>query len=131
MVLESDIFEASHTYKLTGVDRYLTLIEAQEGRTRRYYKAFVADSLDGEWKPLAASRERPFASPANVTLPTDAWTDSYSHGELIRSGIDQRLEVDPARLQFLYQGASAGEYQQSGDYGSIPWKLGLLELKPE
>jgi hypothetical protein len=131
VVLESDIFEASHTYKLTGIDQYLTLIEAQDGRKRRYYKAFVADSLDGAWKPLAASREQPFASTANVKPPRDAWTDSYSHGELIRSGINQRLEVAPARLQFLFQGASADEYQKSGDYGSIPWKLGILELQTD
>ncbi len=130
VALRADIFEASHTYKLAGIDRYLTLIEAQDGRAGRYYKAFVADSLPGVWKPLAASREQPFASPANVSLPTQPWTDSYSHGELIRRGVNQNMEVDPERLRFLFQGASAKEYQSS-DYGSIPWKLGMLELKTD
>jgi hypothetical protein len=128
VVLQADIFEASHTYKLNGLDQYLTLVEAQQGSTRRYYKAFVADSLDGAWKALAASPKQPFASPANVLPPDPPWTDSYSHGELIRSGINQRLEVDPQGLRFVFQGASSREYH-IGDYGQIPWKLGLLEMR--
>lgn len=130
VVLQTDIFEASHTYKLKGIDQYLTLIEAQEGNARRYYKAFLADSLNGPWKPLAASRDRPFASPLNVTPPSIPWTDSYSHGELIRDGVNQQLEVDPQRLRFVFQGASAEEYQ-IGNYGMIPWKLGVLELSSD
>jgi hypothetical protein len=130
IVLRGDIFEASHTYKLAGSDIYLTIIEAQDGKASRYYKAYVGDSLDGDWKPLAASREQPFASPANVVAPTPSWTESYSHGELLRRGINERMEVDPQQLRFLFQGAKPEEYQ-SGEYGSIPWKLGLLELVAE
>src|SRR5262249_58780799 len=32
VVLEGDVFEASHTYRLKGTDRYLTLIEALAGK---------------------------------------------------------------------------------------------------
>ena len=32
------------------------------------------------------------------------WTQDISHGEMIRAGTDQHLEVDPCHLQFLYQG---------------------------
>ena len=32
VVLQDDIFEASHTYRLKGQDRYLTVVEAQIGR---------------------------------------------------------------------------------------------------
>lgn len=52
VVLRGDIFEASHIYRLKGQDKFLTLVEAQEGR-RRYLKAFTADRLDGKWSPLA------------------------------------------------------------------------------
>jgi len=126
VVLQDDIFEASHTYKLKDMDRYLTLVEAQAGG-RRYYKAYVADALDGKWKPLAATREQPFASPVNVKEVAGHWTDSFSHGELIRIGYDQSLEVDPAHLRFLFQGVR--DQNMAGKaYGQIPWRLGLLEF---
>ena len=125
--LEGDVFEASHTYKLKGIDRYLTLIEAQDGG-RRYYKAYLADALDGEWKELAASRKQPFASRLSVDFTSERWSDSISHGELIRAGHDERLEVDPSNLQFLFQGVS--DRDRSGKpYGEIPWRLGLLKLQ--
>lgn len=126
LCLQADIFEASHTYKLKGLDKYLTLVEAQDSG-RRYYKAYLADRLDGAWKPLADTRERPFASRANVQQAPPAWTDSISHGELIRTGHDQRLEVDPAKLRFLYQGVSDRDKAGKG-YGDIPWKPGMLEM---
>ncbi len=131
VVLRGDIFEASHTYRLLGPNQptYLTLIEAQKGRVGRYFKAYVSGSLDGEWKPLAATFEKPFASPTNVAPPPSAWTDSYSHGELIRAGRNQKLEVDAAALELLFQGASTSEYN-AGNYGDITWKLGRLKLLP-
>ncbi len=125
VVLQADVFEASHTYKLQGTDRYLTVIEA-EAHPRRYYKAYVADRLDGEWRPLADTSEQPFASPVNVTDQGEHWTDSISHGEMLRAGYDERLEIDPANLRFLFQGAL--EEEMGGrPYGQIPWRLGLLE----
>ena len=125
VVLRGDIFEASHTYRLKGLDKFLTLIEAQAG-PRRYFKAYIADKLDGEWKPLAATKKKPFASPVNVRDAAAHWTDSFSHGELIRTRFDQTLEVDPADLRFLFQGASDSDRRGKG-YGAIPWRLGLLE----
>ena len=98
IALEADVFEASHTYRLQGRGQYLTLIEAQNGHGWRYYKAYLADRLDGEWRPLAADKDRAFASLANVEHPAIQWTDSISHGELLRSGYDQRLEVDTIGL---------------------------------
>ncbi len=123
LALQGDIFEASHTYKLKGLDQYLTIIEAQGGG-RRYYKAYLADKLEGPWKPLADSQAQPFAGAANVRQQ-EPWTANISHGELIRAGVDEQMEVDPAHLQFLFQGASDEEYQ-GHPYGQIPWRLGLL-----
>ena len=127
--LEADIFEASHTYKLKGLDQYLTLIEAQDSG-RRYYKAYVAKALDGEWRELAASRQQPFASRLNVHFTSAKWTDSISHGELIRAGSDEKLEVDPSNLRFLFQGVLDSD-KAGKRYGDIPWRLGILELQPD
>ena len=57
---------------------------------------------------------------------TREWTANISHGELLRVGVDERLEVDPAHLRFLFQGASDSEYRGHA-YAAIPWRLGLLE----
>jgi hypothetical protein len=127
LALEADIFEASHTYKLKGMNRYLTIVEAQ-GDRRRYYKAYVADQLEGPWKGLADSQARPFAGLTNVRQDR-LWTASISHGELLRAGTDEVMEVDPAGLRFLFQGASDEEYRNN-PYGQIPWRLGILDLLP-
>ena len=130
IVLRGDIFEASCTYKLKGRSEYLSIIEAETRRPGgwRYYKAYLADSLDGPWKPLADTWDKPFAGPVNVSFSGEKWTESVSHGELVRSGVDQRLEVDPSDLKFLYQGVLEQD-RKGKPYGQIPWRLGLLELK--
>jgi len=127
LVLRGDVFEASHTYRLIGLNSYLTLIEAQ-GRGqipgRRYYKAYLADTLDGEWRQLATTQTKPFAGSVNVQVPEPRWTDSFSHGELLRSGYDELLNVDPHALSFLFQGVTDEKWGEG--YGGIPWKLGIL-----
>jgi len=128
VVLEGDIFEASHTYRLNGLDQFLTVIEAEVAGGRRYYKAYLADRLDGKWKPLADTLEKPFAAPVNVKDQGEHWTDSFSHGELLRSGHDEKMEVDPSRLQFLFQGVAEAD-RRGKPYGEIPWKLGLLTME--
>jgi len=126
VVLQGDIFEASHTYRLKGLDKYLTIIEAVGDKGRRYQKAYVAETLDGVWLPLADSEERPFAGMANVADAAEHWTDSISHGEMLRAGFDEHLEIEPDNLRYLFQGAA--DKQRAGiDYGRIPWRLGILE----
>jgi hypothetical protein len=127
LALEADIFEASHIYKIVGQEKYLTVVEAQNGPAWRYYKAYLADRLDGQWTPLADSKEKNFAGKNNVTFSQDEqWAGSISHVELIRSGYDETLAIDPNNLRLIYQGVldpdTAGK-----PYGQIPWRLGLLE----
>ena len=79
---------------------------------------------------IRGDTEQPFARPVN-RVPTGAhWTDSFSHGELLRAGHDERLEVDPANLRFLFQGVG-DEARKGKSYGrKIPWHLGILEPVP-
>jgi hypothetical protein len=129
VVLRGDIFEASHTYCLKGLNQYVTVVEAQGEGGRRYQKAYLASRVDGAWRPLAASSEKPFASLVNVQPLRGKWTDSFSHGELVRAGYDERLVIEPDRLQFLFQGVS-DRARKGKSYGEIPWRLGLLEARP-
>lgn len=124
LALSGKIFEASHTYKIKGMDKYLTIIEANG---RRYFKAFVADRLDGNWTPLADSEEHPFAGFANVSPApgVDPWTDNISHGELVRASNDQTLTIDPQNFRFVFQGMLEKEKAMKG-YGRWNWRIGIL-----
>lgn len=156
VVLKDDIFEASHIYRLADSnksdaqpnalvdkpanrqidkptasnlanDQYLAIIEAEGGAEGfRYYKAYTAPTLDGKWQPLAASKQHNFASMLNIQHPEKRWTDAISHGELLRSGIDEHMEIDPHNLQFLFQGVRHAD-QAGKPYGLIPWQIGMLE----
>ena len=121
------IFEASNVYKMNGTNQYLALIEAfdQTSSGRRYYRSWLADSLDGPWLPWQASGSYPFAGARNVTFDGSPWTNDISHGEMIRSGYDETLAVDPCNLRYLFQGADP-DAETGGDYNKIPWQIGLL-----
>lgn len=120
------VFEASFTYKIKGTEKYFTIVEAMGAG--RYYRAYVADKLDGEWYPVQGfdTIEQAFASRNNVTFEegVQPWSVQVSHGELVRDSNDERMILDPNNLLFLYQGISQEENR--GDYGLLPYKLGLL-----
>lgn len=124
LALETGIFEASHTYRLKGKPKYLTIGE-EDGR--RYYKAYIADRLDGPWTALADTAEKPFAGWKNVRPApgVEAWTENISHGELVRDGVDQTMTVDPADLRFVFQGLLDRE-KEAKNYGRFPWRIGIL-----
>lgn len=125
VALQADVFEASHTYRVEGQDAYFTVIEAEHPLGGRYYKAYAADKLDGQWLPVADSVQQSFAERSNVSLQGEPWTDSISHGELIRSGYDERLTIDPTNVRLLFQGVTRNE-RAGKPYGQYPWRLGIL-----
>ena len=124
LALRGPIFEASHTYRLKGQNAFLTIVE-QSGQ--RHYKAYLASSLDGPWRPLRDSWQHPFAGATNVRPAADVavWTDNISHGELVRVGSDERLLVDPKNLKMVFQGMLQRDKQRKG-YGDFNWKIGIL-----
>ncbi len=124
-----DLFEASNVYFLKGLNQYLALIECMGGNSgQRYFRAFITDRLDGDWTPLANANSwtTPFAGINNVTFDAGVtpWTTDISHGEMLRDSYDQTLTVDPANLQFLYQGVNPAS--RGVAYNSLPWQLGII-----
>ena len=126
---KNDLFEGSCVYRLKGTDQYLLLVECIGKHGPRYYRAWVSDRLDGEWKPLpgANSEATPFAGDANVRTSDGSplWAEGVSHGELLREGSDETMTVDPKNLRFLYQGLPVGSHEPN--YVLLPYRLALLK----
>lgn len=63
----------------------------------------------------------------NTTPTGGCWTGSISHRELIRAGSEEKLEVNSARLRFIFQGVLDNDHPGK-QYGQVRWRLRLLEL---
>jgi endo-1,4-beta-xylanase len=123
------VFEASNVYKIKGSNKYLALIEAFDKTSsyHRYFRSWIADSLEGPWTVLTDDGSAPFAGKQNVRFDGVSWSDDISHGEMIRAGYDQTMVIEGTTLQYLYQGFASGA--NTSNYNAIPWQLGLLTLE--
>jgi len=124
VAIRGDFIGAPHVYRVRGGSNYLALVEAHR-QWRRFYKSYLSQTLKGPWKPLAVTRTRPFASLTNVEFRTEAWTDTFGHGELLRAGYDGRLEVELKGMRFLYQGSSYAD-REGKLPREVPWRFGML-----
>jgi hypothetical protein len=114
------LFEAVEVYTY-GPSQYLMIVEAMG--VHRYFRAWTATALGGPWKLLTDN----FAIKSQVSNAD--WTDDISHGDLIRSNPDQTQTIDTCHLQFLIQGRDPESSPPGGDYGKLPYRIGLLTLK--
>ncbi|KAH7399620.1 alpha-L-arabinofuranosidase precursor [Pyrenochaeta sp. MPI-SDFR-AT-0127] len=125
---KNNLFEAANVYTL-GPSSYLLLVECigagDSPGGMRYFRSWTSNSLSGTWKPLAATQENPFMGEANVQFADgNKWTRSISHGEIVRTNVDQKLKIGPCGgWTYMYQGINP---TAGGSYNSLPWKLGLL-----
>lgn len=117
------LFEASNVYKIAGKEQYLLIHEAIGSDGRRWFRSWTAPAITGPWTALADTEANPFARANNVTFPGGAWTRDISHGEVVRTNVDQTMEISPCDLTYLYQGLNPNA---GGDYNRLPWRLGLL-----
>jgi hypothetical protein len=120
VALEADLFEASHVYRFG--EAFIAFIEAKR-LGRRYQRVFAARALDGAWTHA-------FDVGSEDVAAESPWTRSISHGELIRASANERMEVRPGLLRYLYQGAPDLDVALRA-YDRVPWRIGLLEsLRP-
>ncbi len=114
----SGVHEAVHIYLAKSPRpnaKFAMLFEtSREGGWRQYGLASAPD-LGGPWSLIDGD----FASSMN-----SEWSRDISHGELLRTGYDERLEADLVNMQFLIQGMPAAEHK--GNYPDLRWRLGLI-----
>jgi hypothetical protein len=116
--------EAVHIYKVRGKKEYHMFYETRpEGEKMRRYGLATASNLLGPWTRVADD----YAIGDKLVFgnPADRWTDQVSHGEMMRTGYNQKLEYDPADGRFLIQGRRAKE--QAGEYRRVGWQLGIIK----
>lgn len=118
---KNDVFEASNVYAVGS--KYLLIVEAIGSDGRRYFRSWSASSLSGTWTTDAATTANPFAGAANVAFTGTAWTKDISHGELIRTNVDQTMTISTCGMRYLYQGLNPSS---TGTYDALPWRLALL-----
>lgn len=120
----TNIHEAVHIYKVQGRRQYHMFYELKSENVRSFGQT-MAESPTGPWTKVtdryAIGDQLQFAG--GVT----PWTDMVSHGEILRTGCDQKLEYDPTHCRWLIQGLLRSDANVR--YESLPWKLGIMNLK--
>jgi hypothetical protein len=115
-VIATNTFEAPHVYKNKANGNYYLVVE-DIGRHQELWKA---TSLNGTWSQIAEK----WAANTNLTATAEHWTDQVSHVEILRSDVNEKMEVtDFNHCDMLIQGVVDGTY---ADYGSIPYDLGII-----
>lgn len=117
------LYEAACVYKVNR--GYLLLIEAIGSDSHRYFRSWTSSDIAGPWNELAASEDNPFARSNNVDFASgNNWTMSISHGEVVRTVLDQTLTINAdCGLRFMYQGMDP---DADGPYNDLPWRLALI-----
>lgn len=117
VVTATETFEAPHVYKNKTDGNYYMMVED----ITRHFELWKSTKLDGKWVKM----NEKWASKSNLTEMSEHWTDQVSHGEIIRSGVNEKCEIgDINNCQILIQGVLNGTY---ASYGDIPYELGLIK----
>jgi hypothetical protein len=119
-----NVHEAVHIYKVKNKQEFHMIYELNTDGIRSFGLA-SAKNLMGPWEKITdyyATGEQ-----LKYIGNNKSWTEMVSHGEAIRSGFNQKMEYEPKNCRFIIQGIL--EKQITPDYPSLPWKLGVIELK--
>lgn len=113
----TETFEAPHVYKNKADNKYYMMVED----IARHFELWQAKSLEGTWTKI----NEKWASKTTLTETKEHWTDQVSHGEILRTGVNEKCEIDNInKCQILIQGVVNGTY--SG-YETIPYELGMIK----
>lgn len=130
------VFEAQHVYHVKQSGDYLMVVECGYSHSektivdprRRFLIALSADKLTGPWKRIEDGKNAFFAEAANLYHEDGSKSDytTVSHFELIRSGYNQKLEVDNDRLRIVFQSFDGSRFPDTYRYDALPWELAIM-----
>lgn len=121
MKVFSGVHEAVHIYSVPTENRYIMIYELSSDGVRSFGLA-SSERLSGPWKEITTE----FASIA-MLIPEpawDIWTEMVSHGEAIRCGYNEKLEVDSENGEWVIQGILKRD--MISEYPELPWKIGVI-----
>ena len=122
---------------MKNADKYLALLEAVYPHPtkknywdsrNRFMFMMVADKLEGPWYRVEAN-ENEFAGDPAYLFNEDGSKSKYtqvSHPELVRSGYDQRLEIEDFDIQMVFQSFDGSHIPNGYDYNELPWELAVM-----
>ena len=116
-----DVHEAVHIYKVLGENEFHMIYELNDKGVRSFGLA-KADHLEGSWERVTDDCAR--GNQLKYSNDSKQWTEMVSHGEVIRTGYDQKLEYDPKNCRWIIQGLMKNELND--DYPLLPWKFGII-----
>jgi len=132
------MFEAEHVYYAKKQNLFFIQLEGgyfdkhhnRPGDARnRFFIGMVADKLEGPWRRVENSENEFFAEAENL-FNEDGTKSKYSqvsHPEFIRSGYDQKIEVDDLdNLKILIQSFDSSKTPDDYDYNELPWELAII-----
>src|SRR4030042_25875 len=100
-VVATDTFEAVHVYKNKADGKYYMMVED----IARHQELWTADNPGGTWTKISEQ----WAHSNDLIDNADHWTDQGSHGEILREGPNEKLEIyDIDRCEILIPGAVNG-----------------------
>ena len=117
-----NVHEAVHIYKVKDKAEFHMIYELNTNGIRSFGLA-KANKLDGDWEKV--TDDYATGNQLKYSENTKVWTEMVSHGEVIRSGYDEKMEYDPENCRWLIQGILKSEL--TDDYPSLPWKLGVIK----
>lgn len=118
-----NVHEAVHIYKVKSKQEFHMIYELNNDGIRSFGLA-SAKNLTGPWEKITDNYAN--GNQLNFSENSAVWTEMVSHGEVIRSGYNQKMEYEPESCSWLIQGILKKELH--ADYPSIPWKLGIIQL---
>jgi predicted GH43/DUF377 family glycosyl hydrolase len=112
----TNTFEGLAVYKNNADGQYYMVVED----INRHFELWRASSPGGNFTKVSEE----WAHRNDLIYESDHWTDQVSHGEIIRAGTNEYMEVSNLNsCQFLIQGVPSGSY---GEYWQIPYDLGVI-----
>ena len=130
-------FEAEHVYHVKNPDKYFMILEGgyyKDSRKyfgdarKRFLVGLVADQLEGPWTRVEQADHEYFGQGTNL-FNEDGSRSAYtqvSHPELIRSGYDQKLEIENFNIDMIFQSFNGAAWPDNYHYNELPWELAIM-----